>query len=320
MIDEGVITQRFTSEAFSGPDRIEAFRETYGRNMMKLQIDPLPDHPFELDFIVQGFQDFGLASGWLTPTRNTHTADMIEDNDLIIVLSPQGRGSLQQVGREITIEDGQATLISNGETGLFFGHVPSRLLSFRFNRTLLSPLVPNLDDALVREIRKDNPALRLMTSYAKVMQDTGALATPELRRAVALHMHDLAALAIGAGRDASETARRRGVRAARLRAVKADIAENLGVQNLTTASVARRLGITPRYINMLFESEGLTFSEFVLGQRLARAHRMLSDPRFSGHTIGWIAFEAGFSDLSYFNRTFRRHYGVTPTDVRSAAG
>ena len=80
MIDE-VVTQRISSEAFSGPDRIEAFREIYGRQMMKLEIEPLPGHPFELDFLVQGFADFGFASGWLTPTRNTHSADMLEDDD-----------------------------------------------------------------------------------------------------------------------------------------------------------------------------------------------------------------------------------------------
>ncbi|BBB97383.1 AraC-like DNA-binding protein [Bradyrhizobium elkanii] len=55
----------------------------------------------------------------------------------------------------------------------------------------------------------------------------------------------------------------------------------------------------------------------MLGQRLARAHHLLNDPRHSGSTIGTIAFEVGFGDLSYFNRTFRRHYGVTPSDIRA---
>lgn len=29
-----------------------------------------------------------------------------------------------------------------------------------------------------------------------------------------------------------------------------------------------------------------------------------------------IAHDAGFGDLSYFNRTFRERYGSTPTEVR----
>jgi AraC-like DNA-binding protein len=68
----------------------------------------------------------------------------------------------------------------------------------------------------------------------------------------------------------------------------------------------------------LFESEATTFSDFVLGQRLARAHRMLCDPGRAARTIAAIGFECGFGDLSYFYRAFRRKYGGTPSDVRAA--
>jgi transcriptional regulator GlxA family with amidase domain len=50
---------------------------------------------------------------------------------------------------------------------------------------------------------------------------------------------------------------------------------------------------------MLFQAEGITFSKFVLGQRLMRAHRMLSDRRFVGLSITTIAFGAGFGDLVF---------------------
>jgi AraC-like DNA-binding protein len=69
---------------------------------------------------------------------------------------------------------------------------------------------------------------------------------------------------------------------------------------------------------MLFEAEGTTFSQYVLGQRLALAHRLLTDPRDARSTITAIAFDAGFGDLSSFNRAFRRAYGATPSDVRAA--
>jgi AraC-like DNA-binding protein len=70
---------------------------------------------------------------------------------------------------------------------------------------------------------------------------------------------------------------------------------------------------------MLFEAERESLSEFVLAQRLVHAHRMLADPRFAGRAIGAIAFEAGFGDLSHFNRTFRRRFGMTPSEARVQA-
>jgi AraC-like DNA-binding protein len=110
---------------------------------------------------------------------------------------------------------------------------------------------------------------------------------------------------------------RRVSRRARLRAIKADILENLDYE-LTVRAIALRHGVTPRYIHMLFKMEGVTFCEFVLGQRLMHAYTMISDTRFAGLNITSIAFAAGFGDLSYFNRTFRRRFGTTPSRLRKA--
>ena len=78
-----------------------------------------------------------------------------------------------------------------------------------------------------------------------------------------------------------------------------------------------QLGLTPRNLQRLFESEGTTFSEFLLSQRLNRAHRMLTEPRLAQNPVGSVAYDAGFGDLSYFNRSFKRRYGMTPRDVRN---
>jgi AraC-like DNA-binding protein len=134
---------------------------------------------------------------------------------------------------------------------------------------------------------------------------------------MASHLQDLAALAIGATRDAAVVAGGRGVPAARLRAIKAYIVRNLTDRHLSIDAVARCHGITPRYVSMLFDGDATTFSGFVLAQRLNRVYRMLTDPRYSGRTVSSLASETGFGDLSYFNRCFRRRYGATPSDVRA---
>ncbi|HET7716934.1 MAG TPA: helix-turn-helix domain-containing protein [Bauldia sp.] len=46
---------------------------------------------------------------------------------------------------------------------------------------------------------------------------------------------------------------------------------------------------------------------------------MLTDPRRSGEKISAIALDAGFGDVSYFNRVFRQAYGDTPSGVRARA-
>jgi len=52
---------------------------------------------------------------------------------------------------------------------------------------------------------------------------------------------------------------------------------------------------------------------------LSRAHQLLTDPRRSREKIASIALDAGFGDVSYFYRAFRRRYDLLPTDVRGQA-
>ena len=161
--------------------------------------------------------------------------------------------------------------------------------------------------------------LRLLTGYVDLLINHPALMeTAELRRLAVNHVHDLIALALGATRDAAEIAVGRGLRAARMRAIKADIAQNLE-GDVTVAALSMRHRISPRYIRKLFEGENTSLSQFVLGQRLTRVFRMLADCRYAGLTISDIAFAVGFGDLSTFDREFRRRFGLTPSDVRRRA-
>jgi len=109
------------------------------------------------------------------------------------------------------------------------------------------------------------------------------------------------------------------LRAARLCAIKIGIANNLNRPSLSVTDVAASHGVSPRYVQTLFEAEGITFSEFVLSQRLALVLRMLVNRRFADRTIGDIVREAGLANSSHFSRAFRRRYGGTPSDVRRAA-
>ena len=41
------------------------------------------------------------------------------------------------------------------------------------------------------------------------------------------------------------------------------------------------------------------------------------DPRFADRSITSVSFDAGFGDVSYFNRSFRRRFGATPSEIRA---
>jgi AraC-like DNA-binding protein len=311
---------RISTRAFPNRDRTEGFGETWGRTMLQLEMEPFTrGEQIDVDMALSVFPTLRIADGQASRIRCRHLARLADNDDLIFTLVRSGAAIWSRTDREASVNAGEAVLTASGETASYVGHVPAHLLNFRFNRQKLSARLSHVEEALVRTVPKDNPALRLLKNYVGVLNDEQAVATPGLRLAVDDHLHDLIALALGATRDASELAKRRGARFARLRAIQADIAANLTRRDLSVDFIAASHGISPRYIRALFMDAGTTFTDFVLLQRLAHAHRLLIDPRAAGRTIGAIAYDSGFGDLSYFNHAFRRRYGATPSDIRAAA-
>jgi AraC-like DNA-binding protein len=135
---------------------------------------------------------------------------------------------------------------------------------------------------------------------------------------MAQHMVDLIALLLGTDADRTELANSRGHSAARLDLLRADVIANLSRNDLTIYSVAQKAGLSPRHAQRMFEQTGTTFTEFLLEQRLLLVRKLLLDPLNRWRKVSDLAHSAGFPDVSYFNRVFRRRFGVTPSDMRSA--
>jgi AraC-like DNA-binding protein len=310
---------QFSTNALARRERLAAWREIFGRTVVDLDIQPLNRDEFFSEATVCRLPGLGVLFGCSAAMRLDHTKELIRDDDLSFMAAPTCRWAVSQFDRNPVLGPGDGVLMTNGHVGSMTLASASRFVTFRVPASALSPLVPDMESAVARPIPADNVALRLLVRYLASSLDTQALATPQMQKLAITHIYDLLALTLGATRDATEIAKSRGVRAARLRVIKADIMQRLSQHNLSIAGIAKRHGISPVYVRKLFERDGTSFSEFVLGRRLARAHRMLSDAVFSDRTIATVALEAGFGDLSYFNRAFRRRYGASPSDVRAAA-
>jgi AraC-like DNA-binding protein len=314
---------RFSTDDLPERDRAAIWRELCGRRVMRLEMDMLPGAAFHADIMVRTLPGLVTVTGTMCGIRQRRTRELLADSndDLLLVMIRSGTGIATQFGRELMLSAGEAVLMTSAEIGAFTSPAAgAQTVVLRMGRAALGELVGAVEDALMSPIPRGSEALQLLTNYVGVLNKSYALAAAELRHLTVAHVHDLVASTLGATAEAAALAEGRGIRAARLQAMKADIIARLGHPDFTVASVAARHGLTLRQIQRLFETEGTTFSEFVLNQRLTQARRLLADPRFADRAISAIAYKVGFGDLSYFNRTFRRRYGVTPSDVRVAAG
>ena len=328
LVPDACATLRFSTHGMPEAVRAQAVRDLHLRERTFLSgklepiepLEPLPNYPLHVDLTKRTLPGLAVVSGTFSGLRHAvrpSWATANGEDDLLFGVNVRGSSMARQRDRDLTLRDGDAFFATRDTSGFTITRpTPARFVAGRVPRTAIAPLVGRLDDTPLRLVPPRSEALTLLVSYTRAITDALPLATPELQRLAVTHMHDLIAATIGATRDGLAIAEGRGIAAARLRSIMTDINANLGDGDLSVVEVARRHRVTPRYIHKLFENEGLTFSAFVLGQRLARAHRILSDPRLADRNISSVAFGVGFGDLSYFNRAFRRRFAATPTEIR----
>lgn len=167
-----------------------------------------------------------------------------------------------------------------------------------------------LDVLMLKTVPAACLPLHMLTSYAGYLLQREQQTAEDVAMMVS-HFYDfLPLLSQTLGGAAKEAAPDN--RLARIRAL---IDARLGDGGFSINDVAEAEGITPRAIQKLFSREGTTFSRHVLERRLERAKAvmMASGERMS---IAEVAYQCGFNDLSYFNRSFRSRYQIRPSDLK----
>jgi AraC family transcriptional regulator, positive regulator of tynA and feaB len=93
--------------------------------------------------------------------------------------------------------------------------------------------------------------------------------------------------------------------------------ENFRDVAFQSSNMAAALGVSARYLQMVFAQAGSTPSRFLLERRLdAVASRLRCVD--TALRITDVALECGFSDLSYFSRMFRRRFGMSARAFRQS--
>ncbi|MCV2880318.1 AraC family transcriptional regulator [Sedimentimonas flavescens] len=294
---------------------LECLRELFDTKV-QLTFDASADQRVDAQMTVHGLP--GLRRARMTSTMDVHLGrkrPMLADgqDDVCLIIGTGGQLAIDQRARRSVAREGDAVLLVYREPAEVHFH-SMNYLSVRVPYSALVPLTKDLEAAAGRCVPREATALALLRSYVSALP--AHMADLRLSGLIATHVYDLMALAIGSNADGRELALGRGVRVARLKAIEADLARD---STLSLEEIARRQNVTPRYVQMLFEDAGTTFTSYVLDIRLEAVRTMLISPRYKDWSVTNIALEAGFGDISYFNRRFRRRFSMTPTDLRNAA-
>jgi AraC-like DNA-binding protein len=299
-------------------DPVREWREQIARHLLGLDFKPLSDAPFKAA-VQPIFQDPRIVRAAFSPGITFRDAELIKkdpDISFAVLIALSGNIFVKHHGRDLQLGRGDATLLhsrANGDVGSpeQFSYMPVLI-----PHAELATRVVRFDEAIARRIPRQSEALQLLRGYICALKNGrfGRKGRLILRQ----HLVDLAALAItphGALGESNLSA----VVSARLGVVLDHIASHFSDPELSLTRVARRLSISPRYLQRLLKTSGTSFTAHVTELRLKHAFMLLTAENLLDVHICAVALQAGFSDISHFNRLFRSRFGDTPKGVRAPA-
>ncbi|WP_308818822.1 helix-turn-helix domain-containing protein [Pseudonocardia alni] len=260
--------------------------------------------------------DLALVDCTCGPCSGTRTRRELSGTDgefVVVLITLAGRETVAQGDAEAGLKPGDAVVWDSTKPARFAVSEPLSKRSLLIPRAALDEVSGRawMSGGVMLDGAK--PATRLLTSYL----DTLSLALPDLgSQSVSAARNATLELFIGALRSGIDVPTTTMAQPALRDAMDRYIERHLLDATVTPAAIAQAHGVSVRTVNRIFNATGQTVGEVIRVRRLARAREELTD---SNLPVSSIAHRWGFSDTSHFSRTFKAHYGSSPSDYRLMA-
>ncbi|MBN8832705.1 MAG: helix-turn-helix domain-containing protein [Sphingomonadales bacterium] len=233
------------------------------------------------------------------------------------MLQTQGQSTFHHCGNEAHLSEGDFVLCDTGQPHYWSARDPSTIIMVRVEPALLREYLPTPElfcgQRLGHAVGLTDTVAAMVRSLAQRVE-TGIDAPYEEQ--VARHLLKMLSMnyAMGFGDGSAAGALR-----LRHNDIVRHVEDHLRDPQLTPASVAEALRLSPRYLRTIFSISGERLSAYILRRRLEECARQLGNPGWNAHTLAEIAFSWGFNSPAYFTRCFRDRFGVAPGDYRRPA-
>lgn len=288
--------------------------EVIGREYARVDVSSLPAQRLFNEMTIYAGKDIRLSSirsnAILIEKHKRPSLPGSHDVYLAAVLL-SGQYFLEQDGRQVSLKPGDMTIYDATRPHRIYCPGKFSKLIVSLPRATMRTFSPEVDRCAARVAGAEGVGA-MAVSYIRSFAAHARELTDESFAAMASHCADLIAMSF---LEPSEYHRANRGREATLRRVKRFIESRLRDPRLDPEMAAQTLGLSSRYLNSLFEAEGLSLMRYVWARRLENCRRDLCSEACA--PIGEIAYRWGFSDLSHFSRAFRQRFGQSAREARA---
>src|SRR5437588_634015 len=114
---ERATAQRFATADYAPRDRLEAWREIYGRALLKLDIEPIEPDELHADVLMRKLPGLGIMVGSRSATLYRRSRQRIDNDDIILSVGLASGFEATQFGRAAVMQRGEAVVVTAAEPG-----------------------------------------------------------------------------------------------------------------------------------------------------------------------------------------------------------
>jgi len=294
----------------------DAAREAWGRMLSATHL------PWDVEELTAD-----RATGFGARVRRRHLADLVlvdcscdpcagvrrayeigrtDEEYLVMLMTRTGREIVSQGDRAARLEPGSVVVWDSVTPARFVVQEPLVKRSLLVPKSALSEVGTRGELMTGSVLDADAPAVTLLRSYldglSRTIDDLPLGALPAARNAT---IELLAAALQAPGKAIPES----GV--ATRGAAEAFIERHLRERRLSPAVVAQGIGVSVRSLHRAFQDADESVSGHIRIRRLARAR----DDLAAGLPVSQVARRWHYSDSSHLSRTFKRHFGYSPSEL-----
>jgi AraC-like DNA-binding protein len=300
-------------------ERVDYWREMVCRRFAEVQISSRLGRDFSGEMLTHQYGPLrvtNVVAKAQSVSRVARQAKTESEDCYFAVILLAGCEFLEQDGREARLRPGDisiydATLPHN----LIFPEDFKKLI-IQIPRHELGKRVTGLNRSTALTIPGGDGAGAVASGFFRSLAGHSAQLNDQQRSSLSEQALDLLSLALASVAPVNLSLSRS--RPFSLARVKSFIDSQLGNCELDSSMIAHGAGLSPRYVNQLFEEEGTSLMRYVLRCRLERCRADMLNRNSPDLRVYDIALRWGFNDASHFSRSFRNQFGIGPRDFCSS--